>query len=74
MRLIKNGQVLIDKRVEKKDILIDEGKIVQIDDSISKDCETIDASGSTVIPGLVDVHVHLENQDTLKKKRFIQAA
>ena len=36
MRLIKNGQVLIDNRLEKKDILIDEGKIIQIDDSISK--------------------------------------
>lgn len=34
MRLIKNGQVLIDNQVEKKDILIDEGKIIQIDDSI----------------------------------------
>ena len=31
MRLIKNGQVLIDNRLEKKDILIDEGKIIQID-------------------------------------------
>ena len=37
MRLIKNGQVLIDNRLEKKDILIDEGKIIQIDDSILKD-------------------------------------
>ena len=32
MRLIKNGQVLIDNRLEKKDILIDEGKIIQIGD------------------------------------------
>ena len=31
MRLIKNGQVLIDNCVEKTDILIDEGKIIQID-------------------------------------------
>ena len=45
MRLIKNGQVLIDNQVEKKDILIDEGKIIQIDDSIVKDCEVIDAAG-----------------------------
>mgnify|MGYP000664103575 CR=1 FL=1 len=65
MRLIKNGQVLIDNQVEKKDILIDEGKIIQIDDSILKDCEVIDAAGLTVIPGLV-------NQDTQKKKLFIQ--
>ena len=44
MRLIKNGQVLIDNQVEKKDILMDEGKIIQIDDSILKDCEVIDAA------------------------------
>ena len=68
MRLIKNGQVLIDKRVEKKDILIDEGKIIQIDDSISKDCETIDASGLTVIPGLVDVHVHFREPGHTEKE------
>ena len=43
MRLIKNGQVLIDNQVKKKDILMDEGKIIQIDDSIVKDCEVIDA-------------------------------
>ena len=59
MRLIKNGQVLIDNRLEKKDILIDEGKIIQIDDSILKDCDTVDATGLTVIPGLVDVHEDL---------------
>ena len=68
MRLIKNGQVLIDNRVEKKDILIDEGKIIQIDDSISKDCEVIDASGLTVIPGLVDVHVHFREPGHSEKE------
>lgn len=72
MRLIKNGQVLIDNRLEKKDILIDEGKIIQIDDSILKDCDTVDATGLTVIPGLVDVHVHFRDLDTVKKKPFIQ--
>ena len=68
MRLIKNGQVLIDKRVEKKDILIDEGKIIQIDDSILKDCDTVDATGLTVIPGLVDVHVHFREPGHTEKE------
>lgn len=68
MRLIKNGQVLIDNRLEKKDILIDEGKIIQIDDSISKDCEVIDATGLTVIPGLVDVHVHFREPGHSEKE------
>ena len=68
MRLIKNGQVLIDNQVEKKDILIDEGKIIQIDDSIVKDCEVIDAAGLTVIPGLVDVHVHFREPGHTEKE------
>ena len=68
MRLIKNGQVLIDNRLEKKDVLIDEGKIIQIDDSISKDCEVIDATGLTVIPGLVDVHVHFREPGHSEKE------
>ena len=68
MRLIKNGQVLIDNQVEKKDILIDEGKIIQIDDSILKDCEVIDAAGLTVIPGLVDVHVHFREPGHTEKE------
>jgi dihydroorotase len=68
MRLIKNGQVLIDNQVEKKDILMDEGKIIQIDDSILKDCEVIDAAGLTVIPGLVDVHVHFREPGHTEKE------
>ena len=68
MRLIKNGQVLIDNQVEKKDILIDEGKIIRIDDSIVKDCEVIDAAGLTVIPGLVDVHVHFREPGHTEKE------
>ena len=68
MRLIKDGQVLIDNHVEKKDILIDEGKIIQIDDSIVKDCDVIDAAGLTVIPGLVDVHVHFREPGHTEKE------
>ena len=68
MRLIKNGNVLIDDKLEKKDILIHEGKIIKIDDSIEKDCEILDASGLTVIPGLVDVHVHFREPGHSEKE------
>lgn len=71
MRLIKDGQVLIDNHVEKKDILIDEGKIIQIDDSIVKDCDVIDAAGLTVIR--ISRCTCTFEIRTLKKKQFIQA-
>lgn len=68
MRLIKNGKVLIDGNIVNKDLLIDNGKIVEVADSISKDCEIIDAQGLTVLPGLVDVHVHFREPGHSEKE------
>lgn len=59
MILIKNGKIIKDNKLVKKEILIDDNKIIKIEDSINSDCEVIDASGCIVMPGAVDVHVHL---------------
>ncbi|MBQ3253370.1 MAG: dihydroorotase, partial [Acholeplasmatales bacterium] len=53
------------------DILIDDNKIIKIEDSINVDCEILDANGCLVMPGAVDVHVHLrepgyEVKETIK--------
>jgi len=60
--LIKNG-VLVDPGQNlngKYDILIENGKIRGIRTlSIERDCVSIDAEGMYVVPGLVDMHVHL---------------
>ena len=71
MILLKNGFVISHNELVKKDILIDGELIKQIDDEINQDCETIDASKMLVIPGAVDVHVHLrepgyEYKETIK--------
>jgi dihydroorotase len=65
MLLIQNGYMLDPKfgREGKYDILIDDGKIVQIAPKIDKpsgkkSCRIIDAEGLLAAPGLVDVHVH----------------
>ncbi len=68
MRLIKNGNVLINDTLEKKDILIEDSKIVKIEDHIDADCEVLDASGLTVLPGLVDVHVHFREPGHTEKE------
>lgn len=65
--LIKNGKVLLfkdDVVIEKKDILIEQGKITKIEDSISEDIlnndiKIIDASNHIVMPGLVNTHAHI---------------
>ena len=56
--IIKNGFINIDNRLIRKDILIKDGVILKIDDFIEGD-EIIDAKGGWIIPGAVDVHVHL---------------
>lgn len=63
--LIKNGHV-VDARTKRDgifDILIDEGKIVEIgkDLEVGSNCDYIDAAGKYVIPGLVDAHCHLRD-------------
>lgn len=62
MLLIKNGFV-VDPATERNgryDILIDEGRILNVDTNIDSDCncEIIDAGGMYVMPGFVDLHEH----------------
>lgn len=61
MYLIKNAKLITmgERDFEKGDILFDNGKILRIDETIDADCETLDASGLTGIPGIVDAHCHV---------------
>jgi dihydroorotase len=62
--LIKNGRVIdpANKVDEKLDILVSDGKIAELGKpgSLSADgWQVIDAAGKVIVPGLIDVHVHL---------------
>ena len=60
--LIKNGNVfdIANKKAEVFDILIDSSRIEKISKDIDdKNALVIDAKDKLVVPGLVDVHVHL---------------
>ena len=62
--LIKNGRVIDpDTRKDGRyDILIEEDKIVKVDQEIKEEAEeVIDAEGCYVMPGLIDLHVHLRD-------------
>ena len=60
--IIRNGNVVLKNSVEKKDILIENGTIVQVADNIPANGSVeIDASGKHVFPGLIDMHVHLRD-------------
>jgi len=70
--LIKNGNVVYFDKVEKADILIEDGLIAKIDSFIQDSAdEVIDASNKCVMAGFVDMHVHLrepgfENKETIE--------
>lgn len=61
--LIKNGRVVdpVNYIDGKKDILIEDGKIKQVSDFILAEDDTreINADGKVVMPGFIDLHVHL---------------
>ncbi len=60
--LIKRGRLVnpADGTDKVCDILIDDGKIAEIAEEIPGETESVlDASGKIVMPGLIDLHVHL---------------
>ena len=67
--IIRNGNVVLKNSVEKKDILIENGKIVKIAENIpANGSEEINANGLHVFPGLIDMHVHLREPGFEKKE------
>ncbi|MGJ7922464.1 dihydroorotase [Neobacillus sp. LXY-4] len=68
--IIKNGQLLTeDGSVSKADILIENGKIVEISQEITRNAEeVVDAEGLLIAPGFIDLHVHLREPGGEKKE------
>ncbi|MBQ3220731.1 MAG: dihydroorotase [Clostridia bacterium] len=70
--IIRNGNVVWNGTVEKKDLWIEDGKIVSIAENIpANGSEEIDATGKHIFPGLIDMHVHLrepgfEHKETIE--------
>ena len=59
MITIKNGYILEGKSLVKKDLYIENGKIIKIEDELEVLGEVVDALGGFIMPGATDVHVHL---------------
>ncbi len=60
--LIKGGRVLDPSQKMDKvmDILLEDGKVSRISEEINETADRIvNAIGSYVMPGLIDMHVHL---------------
>lgn len=73
--LVKNISVYqtFTQQFEIKDVLIKNGRFIQIADCLSVTNEqVIDGTGKWMIPGLIDIHMHIESSMTLPS-RFSQA-
>ncbi len=57
--LIKNADAVLLDEVKRCDILIEDGVISRIGSISCPADRVIEASGKTVIPGIIDMHVHL---------------
>lgn len=67
--IVRNGNVVLKNSVEKKDILVENGKIVKIADHIPADGSAeLNADGLHVFPGLIDIHVHLREPGFERKE------
>ena len=70
--LIKNCRLIIDGTEQIKDILVENEKIVSIEDDLSEvsSHEIIDAAGNYVISGIIDPHVHMRDPGMTHKEDF----
>lgn len=70
--LLKHGKILVDNQQIATDILIQDGIIVEMGaDIVVNNEETIDCTGKLLVPGFIDVHVHLrepggEHKETIE--------
>ncbi|HEY4425886.1 MAG TPA: N-acetylglucosamine-6-phosphate deacetylase [Pyrinomonadaceae bacterium] len=55
--LLKNARVILPDREDAVSVLIEEGRITAIGDSLDA-AEEIDLAGTTLLPGFIDVHIH----------------
>jgi hypothetical protein len=62
--LLKNGFVLNNElgQFEQKDVLVQDGVITKISENIEAYCEIVDCTNQFLIPGLIDMHVHIKKQ------------
>lgn len=58
---IKNGDVFTDGLFKKANITVKGGKIISLSDENIRGLPELDASGSRIVPGFIDIHTHGAN-------------
>jgi allantoinase len=69
--VIKNGLMVLPSGITQGSIVIDEGKIIGIVKSSEPQADrVIDATGKVVLPGMIDMHVHLRDPGFPARENF----
>ncbi|CCL63867.1 N-acetylglucosamine-6-phosphate deacetylase (GlcNAc 6-P deacetylase) [Clostridioides difficile E7] len=58
MKCLINGKIILKNQILENKVLVFDEKIIDIADSVPKDCEVIDADGKYISSGLIDIHIH----------------
>lgn len=59
--LLKNGTIIHGQKRQEADIWIRDGKIAEVGKNLARPGKTVDLQGKLVLPGLMDMHVHLRD-------------
>ena len=69
--VIKNGLMVLPSGITEGSLVIDDGKIIGIVKSSELEADiVIDASGKVVLPGMIDMHVHLRDPGFPERENF----
>lgn len=61
-KIIKNGKIITSSDSYEADILIENGKVVQIGRQLEEaGAQVVDATGKLILPGMIDEHTHIES-------------
>ncbi|ADW19283.1 dihydroorotase [Desulfobulbus propionicus DSM 2032] len=73
---IRNGRIIdpANSRDEIADLLVIDGRIGAPDQPVPPDVQELDASGCWVVPGLIDMHVHLREPGEEYKEDILSGA
>lgn len=68
--MIKNARVVLPQGIEKTNLSIEDGKILNIGELFQGEGKIIDAEGLLVFPGAIDGHVHFREPGPTHKENF----
>ena len=70
MLTVKGGTMVTATGQRRADLLVSEGRVVEVAEGIDPPGEVIDAGGLLVLPGMVDTHVHLMDPGDPEREDF----